>query len=439
MGVHQKEEGQKIISLLEALGNLLGYTVALEDFMFRGDQASPQLDVTWRKDEHARFPIFIFEVESEPTKSATDNVMKVFSRKTPDFQKPLFFFHIFVEQSVGKQRIDYLQANYDSLNYETYLVVNNEDCYRLIFDILDQHFRLDSSLNLYELIRLIENQDAIVLTSNRVLEKLVEIKYDHFEHANFLLTLEALIVNENYPTIRDFYLPYLARYLSYEDLPSQGYYYITAKGYSLVTHFAILLLLDTQSDYQRVFEQLQIIEQDFQPWPLWAPFFGLSQDHDTVLVSEFPILLTVLCAAFAPTDYASYFSHKLKDILAKVRPPYNLHGLIWLLIASQVARDEESYAFAQSTINDQEGIPFDLITAPTSFMSHEPDERLLRTENLVKIPDYSNWKTWLEQHEHFEDDNLDILASIIDGLLVMNRSERGRVGIALFCLQKSLS
>jgi hypothetical protein len=439
MGVHEKEKGRKIISLLAHLGNLLGYTVVLEDVMFPGDPASPQLDVTWRRDKHARFPIFIFEVESEPTKSAADNVMKVFSRKTPDFQKPLFFFHVFVEQTIGGQRIDYLRDHYDSLNYDTFLAARDEDRYRLVFDILDQHSRLNSSLNLYELIRLIETQDAIELKSNRVLEKLVEIRYDRLDHASFLLTLERLIVNEDYPAVANFYLPYLTRYLSYKKRPSQGYYYVTATGYSLVTHLAILLLLETQPDYQGVFERLQTIEQEFQPWPLWAPYFGLSQDHDTVLVSEFPILLAVLCAAFAATDYASYFSGKLKDILVKVRPPHNLHGLSWLLIASQIARDEESYAFAQSTMNGQGGIQFHLITTPTPFMDYELDARMLSTDDLVKVPDYPDWKTWLEQAERSEDGNVDILASIIDGLLVMNQPERGRAGIAVFCLRKSLA
>ncbi|MBK8128763.1 MAG: hypothetical protein IPK53_07395 [bacterium] len=352
MGIHQKEKGQDVISFIAALGSLLGYAVRLEDPMFPGDSTSPQLDVSWRKDEHAKFPLFIFEIESEPTKSASDNALKVFSRKTLAFQKPLFFFHIFVEQSIGKQRIDYLQSSYDSSNYATYLISSDEDCIQLLFDILDQHFRLDSRLNLYELICLLENHQTVNTESDTLLQRLVEIKYDYFEHANFLLTLETLIVNENFSKVRRFYLTYLSNYLS-NDYPHQQYSYLTAVGYSFAAHFSILLLLDTKPNYRGVFEQLKNIEKTFRPLPLWEPCFGLSQDHDLMLLSEFPILLTLLCAAFSPTDFAGYFSKKLRNILLKVRPPYNVHGLIWLLLASQVARDEESYAFAQSTINIQ--------------------------------------------------------------------------------------
>jgi hypothetical protein len=437
MGVHKKKAGQKVISFLAALGDLLGYFVTLEDLMFPGNPASPQLDVAWRRDEYARFPLFIFEVESEPTKSASDNVLKVFSRKTPDFQKPLFFFHVFVDQSIGKQRIEYLQDNYDRSNYATYLTSSVEDCDRLIFDILDQHFRLDSRLDLYALISLIEGQDVLKTKSDKVLQRLVETGYDRLGHANFLRALETLIVNEGFPVVREFYLPYLANYLS-GDYPSQKYYYLTATGYSFVAHYSILLLVGKEAKRSDVFQRLKTIEQNFRPWPLWAPYFGLSQDHDWILVSEFPILLTVLCAAFSSTEYSSYFSMKLRDILVEIRPPYNWHGLIWLLIASKIARDEASYRFAQSTINKQGGMVFDAVVSPTLSMDDELNSQTLPTEDLVKIPDYPDWKDWFDQRGFSGDEEIDILKSIIEGLLIMNSWEEGRVGLARFCLQMSL-
>jgi hypothetical protein len=108
MGKHQKSAGLDVIKLVGRLGAALGYHVGLEEPMFPGNPSTPYLDVTWRRDRHAKFPLFIFEVESLPTKSATDNVVKVFSRRTPSFQKPLFFFHVFVEQPSDTGRIDYL-------------------------------------------------------------------------------------------------------------------------------------------------------------------------------------------------------------------------------------------------------------------------------------------------------------------------------------------
>jgi hypothetical protein len=64
MGVHQKGPGVSVIALLKRLGETLGYYPKTEEPMFPGDPGSPDLDITWRRNVHARFPLFIFEVES---------------------------------------------------------------------------------------------------------------------------------------------------------------------------------------------------------------------------------------------------------------------------------------------------------------------------------------------------------------------------------------
>jgi hypothetical protein len=438
VGVHRKESTIGVISFVQQLGAVLGYDVTTEEPMFPGDPSSSVLDVTWRRDEHARFPLFIFEVESSPTKAASDNVVKVFSRKTPAFQKPLFFYHIFVERPTDTERINYLRENYDKLKYGAYDLSEESAAFRLISEILDQHFQIMASLDLYSLVSLLETQNALDVTSHQVLDKLLDLEYDRLEQANFLMTLEALIAAENYPSIRQFYVRYLPRYLSYESRPHPKYYYTTPVGYSRVIHFALLLLLDEDPDYEVSFGQLQELEQSYTPWPLWEPYFGLSYDHDMMLLSEFPLILTMLCAAFSPSLYAPYFSDKLKNILVQTRDftHFTIHGLLWHLLASRIAKDREGYEFARLRMNDNEGIPLDLVIEPTLFVGEEPDERFSDLGIPERVPEYDDWEEWLG--EHISNARVDILISVIEGFLLMNHPEMGRASFATFCLQKSL-
>ncbi len=406
--------------------------------MFPGDPSSPDLDITWRRNEQAKFPLFIFEVESFPAKSASDNALKVFARKTPAFEKPLFFFHIFIDDTVGAGRIGYLKENFENLNYDTYLLSIQTDGFRLIKDILEQHTRLNSHFDLYSVIDLLQTQDVVEVSISKIFDFLVEKGHDGLTGSDFLLTLESLIVNRNYPAVRDYYLTYLNRYLPDESYVPQQYFYSVTRSYSRVIHHGLALLLDRTPDHDKVFQRLRDIEDNFRPWKLWEPFFGLSRDHDLVLLSEFPLILTLLCAAFSPSPHAGYFSQRLARILKEVRnfSHFNAHGLVWLLIASRIAGDRESYEFARSTININGGIPFDLITTPTVFVGDEPDERFKNPENIVKIVPYDEWGVWVEQHPI--EVRADLLASVLEAFCIMNDPEQGRNSFASYCLRRSL-
>jgi len=134
MGTNRKEEGLNVIALLHSMGQILGYYSRGEELMFPGNPNSPELDVTWRRTEHAKFPLFIFEVESVSAKAASDNAVKVFARKTPAFEKPLFFFRIFLDDEVEPERIDYLTDSFDKLNDGTYRLKRDADNLRLVKD-----------------------------------------------------------------------------------------------------------------------------------------------------------------------------------------------------------------------------------------------------------------------------------------------------------------
>jgi hypothetical protein len=438
MGIHKKGPGVSALAFLKDLGEILGYFPSTEEPMFPGDPNSPQLDLTWRRNADARFPLFILEVESVSAKTASDNALKVFARKTPAFEKPLFFFHIFLDDTVGPRRIDYLKDNYDKLNYGTYLLNAKADCFRLIKDILEQHIRLNPFFDLYSVIDLLQLQGVLNVSVADVFNLLLDSGYDRVNGANFLLTLESLIVNRNYTAVRDYYLIYLNRYLADESRVSQKYSYSVSRSYSRVIHHGLALLLDPAPKHTEIFQRLRDIEDNFQPWRLWEPYFGLSQDHDLVLLSEFPLILTLLCAAFSPSSHAIYFSQKLAGILAEIRnfTHFNIHGLVLLLIASRIAVDHEGYEFARSAINANGGIPFSLITAPSIFVGDEPDARLESPAHCVNIVPFNEWSAWLEPH--LADSQDDLLVNLLEAFFIMNDPEKGRNSFASYCLQKSL-
>ncbi|MCX5732771.1 MAG: hypothetical protein NTW68_00400 [candidate division NC10 bacterium] len=438
MGTHQKEPGLGAIALLKTLGQVLGYYPTTEEPMFPGDPNSPDLDVTWRRTEHARFPLFIFEVESLSAKASSDNAVKVFARRTPAFEKPLFFFHIFLDDSIGPGRVDYLSEHFDKLNYATYRLNTSTDGLRLIRDILEQHVRLTPCFDLYSVIDVLELQSAVKVSVVEVLNLLLEGGYDRTPGTDFLMTLELLIANRHPAPVRDYYLNYLNRYLSDDSRSSQNYSYAVSRSYSRVIHYAVALLLGSGLTQEDAFQQLRAIEEGFQPWKLWEPYFGLSRDHDLVLLSEFPLVLTLLCAAFSPSTLATYFSQKLAGIMREIRnfTHFNIHGLVWLLIASRIAGDHESYESARSIINANGGVPSGILVVPSVFVADEPDARLTNPTDIVQIVGFNEWGHWLKSHRTgcWEGD---LLISVLDGFLIMNDPEESRNAFASYCLDRS--
>lgn len=447
MGTHQKSAGVEVISFLKDLGIILSYHVEEEEIMFPGNSTSPSLDVTWRKNRGDKYPMFVFEVESSATKSSTDNAMKVFAEKTKTFPKPLFFFHIFVKQNMKTRRIENLNRNYDSINYNAYLLNATSDSYQFMSDIINQHLRITSYLNLHGLIDLLENQKVLDVTSGQILNELLNLGYDKNEETNFIMELEQLIADKNFNSIKVFYLSYLPKYLAYETRPLNNYAFMLAVGYSDIIHYAIMLLFGNDEPNDKlIFKRLQEIENSYDFLSLWEPSFGLSEDHDFLLLFEFPLILVMLCIAFKPTSNSIYFSRKLKKILSSVTVNhFTIFGFIWLLTASRIANDKKSYDFARSAINDHGGIPMKLLLSSFAFnfSIDELKEFYNAFENPQNIPELSKWAEWIVGfNKKLENSNNsyieNILSDIIGGFLLGEDRQRRRFSFALFCLQKSL-
>ncbi len=441
MGEHKKNKVLACIEFFHEVGEILGYAVTEEEYMFPSEKTSPILDMAWRRNSTEKFPLFIFEFESIPTKSAPDNVLKVFSRKTNIYPKPLFFFHVFVEQKMDTDRIKSLQENYDKLNYSAYSLIDKTASAKLFYDVLEQHFRISQSLDFLSLLSLFENDCPLDIEIEELCQMLIELGFDQIEGSRFLEFFEQYLYFSDNVKMKDFYLDYIEKFIfSYNHKPWPDYEISTSTAYSEVPHLALLKLFSSdERSLEKVFKQLRIVEDRFKPWPLWEPNFGLSRDYDNVLLFEFPIYLTMLCVSFKNTKYGFYFSRKLHNIMRKSKYPkrYNLFGWIWLLIASQISNDELSYKSAQQEISQEIGFNLGLmknlvfVTEEISVYE-EPYKNidLILGGNL--IPDFSEWSTWIQPY--LSQPEKDLLKSIIGVFFLIEHFEQSKIDFLKACL-----
>ncbi|MBN8657700.1 MAG: hypothetical protein J0M11_18360 [Anaerolineae bacterium] len=438
MGLHKSKDTLAKIKFLKNLGECLQYTTQDEEPMFPKQKTTPALDLSWRK-EQTKYPIFIFEIDTTPEKAASDNAVKVFSKPTEKYQKPLFFFHIFISQKHETDRIDSLKSQFDKVNYDVYLLSTKDSASKLITDILEQHFRIASTLDLYGLVELLEENNPLNVDATVVLNKLVELEYDKIANSNFLSIIETLLIDKKYQTVRAFYSKYLLRYLEYTEYLEQDYppYYITA--YSKITHLALSLLLTNYQNADNVFAKIKKYEEDHGIIGLWDPHFGLSRDFDHVLLSEFPLLLSLLCSVFSNSDHAKYFSAILKKIIEKGKGKeiknMPMHGVYWLLVASKIAKDKESYNYARSLINDNGGFNINWLASPTKEI--EDDEYIKKVDEItVLTPLFEEWQEFLKSQQ-YKNENIDFLLEVISGFLIMDRLDISLNNFASFCIQLS--
>ncbi|HMN61017.1 MAG TPA: hypothetical protein PJ988_11665, partial [Anaerolinea sp.] len=223
MGEHKSAKTLEIVQFLKEIGECLNYVVKIEDKMFPGKRTSPILDLTWRRYENQRSPIFIFEIDSTPEKSASDNALKIFSKPTEQFQKPLFFFHVFVKQKNQTDRIDSLKSEYNKSNYDVYLLSIHGSSSKLLYDILEQHFKIDKFVDLQNLLILLEERNPLNVKTEVILEKLIQLDFDKIPGTGFLSTLESFLIHKEYKFIKPFYCNYLKRYLEFDQSIEQNY------------------------------------------------------------------------------------------------------------------------------------------------------------------------------------------------------------------------
>jgi hypothetical protein len=393
MGLHRTESSLEAIRFLLGLGEVLGYYVQDEEPMFSGDNQSPILDITWRKHKEDTYPLVIIEVETMSTKAATDNVVKLFGERSLVYPKPLFFYHVFVETPLESRRVETLRNLFGQHNYEAYSLIDPSSHLKLVTNILEQHLRVFEKVQLLQLVDEIYCAEPFQITVDQILRRLVEIGYDLRPESNFVSELETLVVADCDSGIQEFYQEYLPVFLSYENAPAQKYPpYCYEQPLFRTIHWSIILILGISFDHSKAFGMVQRCEEPKEG--LWGHLlesyeFGQSMDDDERALSEWPLVFALLCLAFSETPYARYFSNKLTCMLAAAREQLGfvpIHSLLWLAISAQLAQDEESYNFAKMVVDEQGGVPIELIRCPTLYSGFPGNEDIDPDWSELSVP-----------------------------------------------------
>src|SRR5690349_18010236 len=103
MARHALQSSSDVIEALAQLGKAVGYQPVTEFAIDASAEKRQAIDVVWKQDGEQKFPLFVFEVESVASNSAANNALKVFSKAS--FEKPLFFFHVFVKAGTQSSRL----------------------------------------------------------------------------------------------------------------------------------------------------------------------------------------------------------------------------------------------------------------------------------------------------------------------------------------------
>jgi hypothetical protein len=179
---HQLPAGKRAIEFLGRLGSAIGYEVRFE-YPISGDLGSKErCDVAWMTDNEQEFPLFLFEVESTTTNSMTYNALKVFSKPSHDFLKPLFLFHVVISGTEDSSVAESLGREFGKFNYRLFHL-ESSGWVPILCSVLEQHRRVSLSIDLARLIDSLLWFGLAIAAIEQVIafsEKLLFRRSDHF-------------------------------------------------------------------------------------------------------------------------------------------------------------------------------------------------------------------------------------------------------------------
>ena len=140
--------------------------------------------------------------------------------------------------------------------------------------------------------------------------------YDRRRESNFVSSVETTLILTNCPSVHDFYVEYLPRYLAYDDAPPQQY---PPDGYEQsffgVVHWSIMMILEIATDFQHAFAMIQHCEKSLWEEPFAFSFWGRRMDSDRIRLSEWPLVFCgPLPGIFSIPACMSFFRKTQNDL-----------------------------------------------------------------------------------------------------------------------------
>lgn len=373
MSEHKLKKGKEFISSLKKMGESLGYQVVGEFQLDKTKQKSPAVDVAWLSEKEQKFPLMIFEVESALTNSATNNPLKVYGLENEEFEKPLFFFHVFLKGAKNSSKVKTLQRQYGTHNYRLYSLSNNET-QNLLIDVLSQHRRIQKEIDLVNFLKVINEIWQEEINIDEIIITIEKLGYD----VKYLRSYAQLSIEE--PSYEQQMIRFLKTYD--HDAPIRKYpEYDTFMGgwYSDVLHCSLLISNDPtkRSEY---LEKLKYWQEESSYSKQIGPFFGLSRDYDIFILGFSPQLIALACGLCKEyVDATNYLVSIQKEIFYKVKKafssPISLFHALWLLHMANVVNNSILFDELKSFINESGGVPKKFISVPPDNIALNNDEK----------------------------------------------------------------
>lgn len=396
MGKHTTEISLKLFDFLIDLGNGMRYHTDTEYPMTDNSFGSQAIDIAWFNEKENKFPLFIFEIESTSNNSIANNPTKIFGKDSKVFEKPLFFFHIIIDGAENSEKYVDLIGLFGKHNYDIFRL-NNADIENLLLKIISQHRRIHNDLDLYYIIRLINDYD--------------EIKSE-IEFERFLKNVEKLIHDNQLYRIGQVYADIASRdksfqeqYLKfiYRSFIDKQLFYLSYDGYSksIASEFINLGLLYSNYGNEINYIDFTIILVEAQRTETFCKIEylpGLNYDYDVFIHDHVPFYVALTFFLFEGNLSAQKY---IIDIAIRIIRKLNTteefifeHHLSWgLLMTASNHEFSENFKELKDLVNSRSGILNTILFCPTFINDHQE----LADSKLMLVPDQNEYIEMLKQ------------------------------------------
>lgn len=422
MGEHRKKEGLDMINSLKILGEILGYYVKIE-YPMQAQEINPEtIDIAWFKDDEYDFPIMIFEIESIIGGYVNNNPVKVYGKTIAEFEKPLFFFHIFMSGESDSRKIKNLENLFEKYNYKTYMV-NNGKLTDLLLDIIDQHRRISTKFNLLELLMLIKNEYYIWNLANfdEILFKIEDRVHKDEKEILLPVYMKLFLYYDEFKNHivrilkdRKNKAEILNIYDNYEYISDMSYF---GSNWQIPIY---LVLMCYESEGQESIEYFKLFKnwQDNNSYlSMIGPHFGLSRDYDKFIIlysGSFFLLMANLVSNIEGAQ--EYILSQVIKIFEKIKEfdgaDFYYFATYALHISSMNSDTEEIYEYIRKYINLKGGCNKNILFEP--YKIYEGDDI---DENKIIVPEFNEF-TQIMNNLAFIDDVQNDLNKVITELLI---------------------
>jgi len=395
MAEHKLAAGVQLIEAIRELGDALGYYSRREHEIPSSSFPPPANDVAWLRDRLQTHPLMVFEVESKTTNAAAHNVTKVFGESGQN--KPLFFFHVFMEGKGDAQRIKELRILFGIYNYRAYALAE-QDLTDLVCDVLSQHRRLSTELPVCDLIGALKHPAWATVNLDRILAHAEDLGFDERNTA-FLASYANLSLDDCHFAAR--YARYLKKLGETADAPEVLALYDCYNGaqWAYVVHPAVLCSAVSDPNQQEFYDLLVSRIENNCSFEDFAIHLGHGEEYDCWVIDILPPFAAMLVALTRDIEGASkrlcQFNLAACDVFKATEPHVWTLACVWALhISASYESLSKEFEIARQFANKRGGIPSLFLYNPPSrgwVVSEDEGYYAQQQKDRVQVPELSKF------------------------------------------------